>query len=61
MSNEHSTPKFDTLAVRAGNIRSDHGEHSEALFLTSSHLRAVKRRLPPALAWRRFCLPCWAY
>ena len=37
MSNEHSTPKFDTLAVRAGNIRSDHGEHSEALFLTSSY------------------------
>lgn len=27
---------FDTLAVRAGNIRSEHGEHSEAMFLTSS-------------------------
>lgn len=27
---------LDTLAIRAGNIRSDHGEHSEAIFLTSS-------------------------
>lgn len=27
---------LDTLAVRAGNIRSDHGEHSEAIYLTSS-------------------------
>lgn len=27
---------FDTLAVRAGNYRSEQGEHSEALFLTSS-------------------------
>lgn len=27
---------FDTLAVRAGNYRSNEGEHSEALFLTSS-------------------------
>lgn len=27
---------FDTLAVRAGDIRSEQGEHSEALFLTSS-------------------------
>jgi O-succinylhomoserine sulfhydrylase len=27
---------FDTLAVRAGTIRSEFGEHSEALFLTSS-------------------------
>ncbi|PQA38036.1 O-succinylhomoserine sulfhydrylase [Amnimonas aquatica] len=27
---------FDTLAVRAGNIRSEHGEHSEVMFLTSS-------------------------
>lgn len=27
---------FDTQAVRAGLIRSNHGEHSEALFLTSS-------------------------
>lgn len=29
-------PKFDTLAVRAGLLRSDFQEHSEALFLTSS-------------------------
>jgi len=28
--------QFDTLAVRAGTTRSDFGEHSEALFLTSS-------------------------
>lgn len=29
-------PKFDTLAVRAGQLQSDFQEHSEALFLTSS-------------------------
>jgi O-succinylhomoserine sulfhydrylase len=29
-------PKFDTLAVRAGQLRSDFQEHSEGLFLTSS-------------------------
>lgn len=40
MSQNDSTPRFDTLAVRAGNIRSDHGEHSEALFLTSSYVFA---------------------
>lgn len=28
--------EFDTLAVRAGTTRSDFGEHSEALYLTSS-------------------------
>jgi O-succinylhomoserine sulfhydrylase len=27
---------FDTLAIRAGTLRSEFGEHSEALFLTSS-------------------------
>src|SRR6202790_3543125 len=27
---------FDTLAVRAGTLRSDFNEHSEAIFLTSS-------------------------
>ncbi|MBI3715431.1 MAG: O-succinylhomoserine sulfhydrylase [Betaproteobacteria bacterium] len=31
-----SKPGFDTLAVRAGVLRSDFQEHSEALFLTSS-------------------------
>ncbi|MDO9621798.1 MAG: O-succinylhomoserine sulfhydrylase [Moraxellaceae bacterium] len=31
---------FDTLAVRAGNYRSEQGEHSEALFLTSSFVFA---------------------
>ncbi len=29
-------PGFDTLAVRAGQVRSDFQEHAEALFLTSS-------------------------
>src|SRR3970040_2062632 len=33
MSNEY---KLDTLAVRAGTERSQFGEHSEALYLTSS-------------------------
>ncbi len=38
---------FDTLAVRAGNYRSEQGEHSEALFLTSSFVlpRLLKRLL----------------
>lgn len=40
MSKDDSTPGFDTLAVRAGNIRSNFGEHSEALFLTSSYVFA---------------------
>ncbi|MEM5345747.1 O-succinylhomoserine sulfhydrylase [Paraburkholderia azotifigens] len=31
---------FDTLAVRSGTLRSDFGEHSEALFLTSSFVFA---------------------
>lgn len=30
------TLNFDTLAVRAGTLRSEFGEHSEALYLTSS-------------------------
>ena len=30
--------RFDSLAVRAGQTRSDEGEHSEALFLTSSYV-----------------------
>jgi O-succinylhomoserine sulfhydrylase len=30
--------QFDTLAVRAGQVRSAEGEHSEALFLTSSYV-----------------------
>ena len=32
----HEQPGFDTLAVRAGTDRTAFGEHSEALFLTSS-------------------------
>jgi len=32
------TFSFDTLAVRAGQVRSAEGEHSEALFLTSSYV-----------------------
>ena len=34
--NERKGPGFDTLAVRAGQLRSNFQEHSEALFLTSS-------------------------
>jgi O-succinylhomoserine sulfhydrylase len=36
MSNEHPAWSFDTLAVRAGQERSQFNEHSEALYLTSS-------------------------
>src|SRR5579872_6661897 len=31
---------FDTLAVRSGTLRSEFGEHSEAIFLTSSFVFA---------------------
>jgi O-succinylhomoserine sulfhydrylase len=34
------TFNFDTLAVRSGTLRSEFGEHSEALFLTSSFVFA---------------------
>ena len=30
--------KFETNSIRAGSIRSDQGEHSEALYLTSSFI-----------------------
>ena len=36
MTQESDKPGFDTLAVRAGLLRSDFQEHSETLFLTSS-------------------------
>ncbi len=36
MSSPEDSRQFDTLAVRAGTLRSDFQEHSEALFLTSS-------------------------
>jgi O-succinylhomoserine sulfhydrylase len=36
MSDSKHKPAFDTLAIRAGTLRSDFQEHSEALFLTSS-------------------------
>ena len=36
MADNIKTPGFDTLAVRAGQLRSDFQEHSETLFLTSS-------------------------
>lgn len=36
MADKPSVASFDTLAVRAGQLRSDFQEHSEALFLTSS-------------------------
>lgn len=32
--------KFDTLAVRAGQLRTNEGEHSEPIFLTSSYVFA---------------------
>ncbi len=35
-NDDKTTPGFDTLAVRAGVLRSNFQEHSEALFLTSS-------------------------
>jgi len=42
---EHDDPYFDadldTLAVRAGQVRTHEGEHSEALFLTSSYVFAT--------------------
>ncbi|MDB5802012.1 MAG: O-succinylhomoserine sulfhydrylase [Rhodocyclales bacterium] len=41
---------FDTLAVRAGTLRSQYGEHSEALYLTSSFVFDNA-----AEAARRFC------
>ena len=34
--NENTQYQFDTLAIRAGHERSQYGEHSEALYLTSS-------------------------
>lgn len=38
MSNDHGTDEYEleTLAVRAGTVRSQFNEHSEAMFLTSS-------------------------
>ena len=36
MTDKIKTPGFDTLAVRAGQLRSDFQEHSETLFVTSS-------------------------
>ena len=36
MTSKDNKPGFDTLAVRAGQLRSEFQEHSETLFLTSS-------------------------
>ncbi|MEC5387948.1 O-succinylhomoserine sulfhydrylase [Uliginosibacterium sp. H3] len=48
---EEVTPlDFDTLAVRAGTLRSQYGEHSESLYLTSSFVFNNA-----AEAARRFC------
>ena len=44
--NEHAL-SIDTLAVRAGTLRSEFGEHSEALFLTSSFV--LQCRMIPSL------------
>lgn len=38
MDNDWKNYGFDTLAVRAGTIRSEEGEHSEAIFATSSYV-----------------------
>lgn len=57
-------PKFDTLAVRAGVLRSDFQEHSEALSLTSSFVYAnaaeAARRFAneePGFIYSRFTNP----
>ncbi len=44
MDNSDNALDFDTLAVRAGTLRSDFNEHSEAIFLTSSFLLRERRR-----------------
>ncbi len=36
--NQENDFAFETLAVRAGQIRTEEGEHSEAMFLTSSYV-----------------------
>ena len=41
MTDKRKKPAFDTLAVRAGLLRSNFQEHSEALFLTSSFVYAT--------------------
>jgi O-succinylhomoserine sulfhydrylase len=38
MDNKWEGYHFDTLAVRAGTLRSEQGEHSEAIFATSSYI-----------------------
>ena len=55
---------FDTLAVRAGTERSEFGEHSEALFLSSSFVfedaaEAARRfqNLEPGMVYSRFTNP----
>ncbi|MEJ2345499.1 MAG: O-succinylhomoserine sulfhydrylase [Gammaproteobacteria bacterium] len=37
---DHDRYRFDTLAVRAGQVRTDEGEHSEPIFATSSYVFA---------------------
>lgn len=37
---DHDRYRFDTLAVRAGQVRTDEGEHSEPIFATSSYIFA---------------------
>ena len=55
---------LDTLAVRAGTVRSQFGEHSEALFLTSSYVfknaaQAAARfaNLEPGMVYSRYTNP----
>ena len=38
VNDPHSDFKFDTLAIRAGHVRTHEGEHGEPLFLTSSYV-----------------------
>ena len=40
MSRRDDDYKFDTLAIRAGQVRSAEGEHSEAVYPTSSYVFA---------------------
>ena len=63
-SDQSNEMKFDTLAVRAGQLRSDFQEHSEALSLTSSFVYAnaaeAARRFAneePGFIYSRFTNP----
>jgi len=44
MNSMNKDYSFDTLAVRAGQQRSQFNEHSEALYLTSSFVSTARRK-----------------